>query len=202
MRADISSGFFQAARDQFAAYGDLVSYQALNIEQGLAEQGFTEKYDFIIAAQVLHATKKMSITMRNVRKLLKDNGKLLLVETSRDTVEGHLIFGTLPGLWLSEVPERKYSPNMTLQQWKPILEEAGFLGIDLDIWDCEDKEHRAMSVIMATAIPEEPPVYDNHLALVYDTSELSIGWVQGLAQKLKDLTGTAPEIMKLDKLDI
>ncbi|KAF1829172.1 reducing type I polyketide synthase [Decorospora gaudefroyi] len=199
---DISSGFFQAARDRFAAFGDLLSYQPLNIEQDPAQQGFTEKYDLIIAAQVLHATKKMSVTMHNVRKLLKDDGKLLMVETTRDTVDGHFIFGTLPGWWLSEEPERRYSPNMSLQQWRPILENAGFTGIDLDIWDCEDEEHRAMSVIMSTAIPEEMPTYDTRVALVYDTPELSLDWLRGLAQKVKDFTGSAPEITGLNEVNI
>lgn len=200
---DISSGFFQAARDRFAAWGDLVSYQALNVENEPAEQGFTEKYDLIIAAQVLHATKNMSVTMRNVRKLLKDNGKLLLVETTRDTVDGHLIFGTLPGWWLSEEPERQYSPNMSLQTWAPILEGAGFTGIDLDIWDCEHEAHRAMSVIMSTAIPEIAPVYDNRVVLVYDaTATVPKDWISGLAQKIKVSTGTTPTVMDLKNLEI
>lgn len=197
---DISSGFFQAARDRFAAYGDLLSYQPLNIEQDLAEQGFTEKYDLIIAAQVLHATKKMSVTMRNVRKLLKDGGKLLLVETTRDTADGHLIFGTLPGWWLSEEPERKYSPNMSLQTWRPILENAGFTGIDLNVWDCEDEQHRASSVIMSTAIPQEPSLYDSPVVLVYDSPEPPLDWLHGLSQQVKEITGTAPAIIGLDMI--
>ncbi|KAF2973282.1 hypothetical protein GQX73_g405 [Xylaria multiplex] len=200
---DISSGFFQAARDRFGAWGDLVSYQPLNVENDPAEQGFTEKYDLIIAAQVLHATKRMSVTMRNVRKLLKDGGKLLLVETTRDTVDGHLIFGTLPGWWLSEEPERQYSPNMSLQTWKPILEEAGFTGIDLDIWDCEDQEHRAMSVIMSTAIPEELPAYKSKIALVYDPAQQPPkDWLSGLAEQIKDATGSTPVVTALGSPEI
>jgi acyl transferase domain-containing protein/NADPH:quinone reductase-like Zn-dependent oxidoreductase/2-polyprenyl-3-methyl-5-hydroxy-6-metoxy-1,4-benzoquinol methylase len=194
---DISPGFFQAAKDRFAAFGDLLSYRPLNIEQDPAEQGFTEKYDLIIAAQVLHATKKMSVTMRNVRKLLKDGGKLLMVETTRDTLDGHLVFGTLPGWWLSEEPERKYSPNMSLQQWKPFLADAGFTGIDYNVWDCENVEHQMMSVIMSTAIPKESPLYDTQVALVYDTPEPPWDWLRGLAQKVKDVTGSAPEVMEL-----
>ncbi|KAF2229541.1 polyketide synthase [Viridothelium virens] len=198
---DISSGFFQAARERFAAWGDLLSYQALNIENDPAKQGFTEKYDLIIAAQVLHATKNMSLTMRNVRKLPKDGGKLLLVETTRDTTDGHLIFGTLPGWWLSEEPQRQYSPNMSLQTWKPILQEAGFGGIDLDIWDCENEEHRAMSVIVSTAIPEESPVYNTEVALVWGTTKPPTDWLRGLAQEIKDVTGIAPIMIDLTRLE-
>jgi NADPH:quinone reductase-like Zn-dependent oxidoreductase/SAM-dependent methyltransferase len=200
---DISSGFFQAGRERFAAWGDLISYQALNIENEPAEQGFTEKYDLIIAAQVLHATKSMSVTMHNVHKLLKDGGKLLLVETTRDTVDGHLIFGTLPGWWLSQEPERQYSPNMSLQTWEPILKDAGFTGIDLDIWDCEDEEHRAMSVILSTAIPQESPEYDTKVTLVYDKAQQPpTNWLQGLAKNIESVTGRTPKVTDLKKLDI
>lgn len=91
-----------------------MKYQPLNIENDPAEQGFTGEYDLIIAAQGLHATKSMAVTMRNVRKPLKDGGKLLLMETTRATVDGHLIFGTLPRWWLGEEPGRECSPNMSL----------------------------------------------------------------------------------------
>ncbi|KAG6353413.1 hypothetical protein INS49_005594 [Diaporthe citri] len=44
-----------------------------------ADQGFQEaSYDIVIAAQVLHATKCMKTTMGHVKRLLKDDGKLIL----------------------------------------------------------------------------------------------------------------------------
>ena len=39
-------------------------------------------YDLIIACQILHATKAMKHTMRNVHSLLKPGGKLIMVETT------------------------------------------------------------------------------------------------------------------------
>ncbi|KAK3343540.1 putative polyketide synthase, partial [Lasiosphaeria hispida] len=201
---DISSGFFQAARERFADWGDLIHYTALNIEQDVADQGFVEhSYDVIIAAQVLHATKSMAVTMRNVRKLLKDGGKLLLVETTRDTPDFHLIFGTLPGWWLSEEPERKLSPNMSLETWEPILKGAGFSGLDLNVWDCEDEEHQMMSAIMSTAIPESPPVHEGQVALVCDPSAPPPPeWLRGLAVSIAEATGAHPTWTDLANLDI
>ncbi|GAB1318217.1 Polyketide synthase (Fragment) [Madurella fahalii] len=201
---DISSGFFQAARERFADWGDLIHYTALNIEQDVVDQGFVEhSYDVIIAAQVLHATKSMAVTMRNVRRLLKDGGKLMLVETTRDTPDFHLIFGTLPGWWLSEEPERKLSPNMSLETWEPILKGAGFSGLDLNVWDCEDEEHKMMSVIMSTAIPESPPVYESQVALVCDPSTPPPSeWLRGLAVSIAEATGAHPTLTDLANLDI
>ncbi|KAK5657389.1 hypothetical protein OQA88_2959 [Cercophora sp. LCS_1] len=201
---DISSGFFQTARERFADWGDLIHYTALNVEQDVAEQGFEEhSYDVIIAAQVLHATKSMAVTMRNVRRLLKDGGKLLLVETTRDTPDFHLIFGTLPGWWLSEEPERKLSPNMSLETWEPILKGAGFSGLDLNVWDCEDEEHKMMSMIMSTAIRENPPVHDSQVALVWDPATPPPSeWVSGLATSIAEATGAHPTMTDLANLDV
>ena len=39
--------------------------------------------------------------MTQVRKLLKSGGKLILVETTNDALDIQLIFGTLPGWWMS-----------------------------------------------------------------------------------------------------
>ena len=100
---DVSSGFFEMAREKFGAWGNLISYTKLDIEQDPAAQSFeTGSYDLIIACQVLHATKAMDKTLSNVRKLLKPGGKLLMVETTQDAFDVQLVFGTLPGWWLSE----------------------------------------------------------------------------------------------------
>ena len=99
---DISSGFFEAAQEKFEAWKDLVRYKKLDIEQDPVKQGFENgTYDLIIACQVLHATKSMDHTMNNVRNLLKPGGKLLIMETTKDQEDMQLVFGLLPGWWLS-----------------------------------------------------------------------------------------------------
>ena len=101
---DISSGFFEAAREKFNAWGSLINYQKLDVENNPAEQGFEiGSYDLIVACQVLHATKAMRNTMTNVQKLLKPNGKLIVMETTNDGMDMQLVFGCLPGWWLSEL---------------------------------------------------------------------------------------------------
>ena len=99
---DVSAGFFEQARERFAAWGDCISCKTLDIEHEPSPQGFKESsYDLIIACQVLHATHSMKATMTHVRKLLKPGGKLILVETTNDVLDIQLTFGTLPGWWMS-----------------------------------------------------------------------------------------------------
>lgn len=99
---DLSSGFFEVAKGKFEAWKDLVRYKKLDIEQDPLKQGFEEgSYDLVVACQVLHATKSMTNTMDNVRKLMKPGGKLLLIETTKDQLDVQFAFGLLPGWWLS-----------------------------------------------------------------------------------------------------
>lgn len=100
---DISSGFVEAAQQNFAAWGDLITFKKLDIEQDPGNQSFQlNSYDLVIAFQVLHATRNMGNTMTNVRKLLKPGGKLIIVESTNVALDVQIVFGTLPGWWLSE----------------------------------------------------------------------------------------------------
>lgn len=201
---DISKGFFQAAREKLADWGDRISYLQLDIEKDPADQGFEEaSYDIIIAAQVLHATKCMKKTMENVKSLLKDQGKLILVETTRDTAEVQLIFGTLPGWWLSEEPERRNSPNMSPDAWDMCLKNSGLTGLEAHIWDCEDEEHRSLSCIMSSVATGPQSHLQDSAILVYHGTQPPSMWTNKLLQQfseelgisliMQDLSQVAPE---------
>jgi len=205
---DVSSGFLPRARERFAAWGDKISYSSLDIENDVARQGFTENsYDLVVAVQVLHATKNMEATMRNVRKLLKDNGRLLLIETTQDWASLQLIFGILPGWWKSEEPERAMSPNMPLHSWQHVLQTTGFSGIDIDLWESEEEQHQGLSLIVSTAVQQHPPMYNDRVALVYEaghddgTSIPPKEWLQSLARSIVTITGNRPVIGKLGEVD-
>ena len=100
---DISAGFFEKARERFAGWRDLMTFKTLNIEIDPEEQGYTEQYDLVIAANVLHATANMDSTLQHVNKILKPGGKLVLIEmTNMTQILGYFVFGLLPGWWLSK----------------------------------------------------------------------------------------------------
>jgi NADPH:quinone reductase-like Zn-dependent oxidoreductase/malonyl CoA-acyl carrier protein transacylase/ubiquinone/menaquinone biosynthesis C-methylase UbiE len=199
---DISSGFFETARENFAAWEHLMAFKKLDIEGQLEEQGFElGSYDLIIACMVLHATADMEHTLTNVRKLLKPGGKLILVETTQDSMDIQLVFGTLPGWWLSKEPERKYSPNLPLNMWIDILSHTGFSDPDITIRDSEDDRNYSMSVIMSTALPNTPAEYPEQAVLTYFGSLPPREWLDQLQESIKLRTGVTPAIESLDKLN-
>ncbi|KAF2969557.1 hypothetical protein GQX73_g4018 [Xylaria multiplex] len=151
---DISPAFFEVARDIFGDNSARMDYKVLNIEKSIEEQGFElGQYDIVIAANVLHATKNIEATLRNTRKLLKPGGKLLLYECTNPTaLNVNLVFGTLPGWWLSEESHRAFGPLMTKERWGYYLRSTGFSGIDAVFPDFPDPADQFGSILVSTAI--------------------------------------------------
>ena len=108
---DISPGFFGPARSRFSQYQRFIEMKTLNIEQDPTEKqvsfflilemisvaeigshhfhkGFeSESYDVVVAVNVLHATKSIRETLKNVARLLKPGGYLVMLEiTNGETV--------------------------------------------------------------------------------------------------------------------
>jgi malonyl CoA-acyl carrier protein transacylase/SAM-dependent methyltransferase/NAD(P)-dependent dehydrogenase (short-subunit alcohol dehydrogenase family) len=129
---DISSGFFGKAQENFAAYKDRTIYKTLDITKDPRDQGYVEgAYDIIVAANVLHATPDLEVTLRNARILLKPGGYLVMMEFVDDSVMRlGVIIGGLPGWWVGRDSGRRWSPNVSLGEWNDLLLRAGFAGVD------------------------------------------------------------------------
>ena len=195
---DISTGFFEAARSEFAPWGDLMQYSKLDIEQDPISQGFEYgSYDVVVACQVLHATQSMRQTMSNVRKLMKPGGKLLMVETTQDQVDVQFVFGLLPGWWLSEEGERATSPNLIVESWDRVLKDAGFTGNDIEIPDCDDKASYATSAIMSTARSPQETRLPSAEDCVIVTSHKNIPtkrWLESLQSRFRQGSPDDPDV--------
>ncbi|KAK9800099.1 hypothetical protein SCARD494_01892 [Seiridium cardinale] len=197
---DISPGFFDAAKEKFSVWADMMSFKKLDIEVDPSLQGFKPgSYDLIVAASVLHATKSLTRTLNHVRQLLKPGGKLLLIEATADRLEGQLIFGTLPGWWLGEEPERQSSPNAPLEMWDRVLRETGFTGVDFEISDYEEPEYQSARVMLSSAsttlikpvsilLPSKTDVMNPQLQ----------HWLSELGEAVQQLTGTATPVENLN----
>ncbi|KAK3324470.1 fatty acid synthase S-acetyltransferase [Cercophora scortea] len=152
MYTDISPSFFERAKEEFCDHGDRMSFKVLDIEQDPVEQGFTAgEYDLL----VLHATASLDVTLRNARKLLKPNGKILLFEVCNpDAIRSGLAFGLLPGWWQSIESNRRWGPLIYENDWDDVFRRNGFTGNDICLRDWEDA-HNHMTTIMVSSV--KPP---------------------------------------------
>ncbi|KAN0087204.1 hypothetical protein V8E54_000892 [Elaphomyces granulatus] len=185
---DISPSFLEMAKQTFHETVDLMRFQTLNIEKDPVEQGFESKqYDVIFAGNVLHATKNIDHTLRNVMKLLKPGGKLILHEaTNMSFLAIPFAFGLLPGWWLSEEPLRQQCPLMSVSEWDAHLKRSGFSGVDLCFNDYPDEANYYSSIIISTNLePEREPRTLASTIIVYENeSPVQVDIAKGLRQAL------------------
>ncbi|PGH20080.1 hypothetical protein AJ80_03730 [Polytolypa hystricis UAMH7299] len=154
---DISAGFFEKAKERFKNWRPIMEFQTLNIEADLQEQGFSKgAYDIIVASNVLHATADLSSTLKNVRSLLKPDGKLLLNEGIRqDILSMPLVFGQLEGWWLGKEDSRQWGPWLTEDQWGKLLIDTSFSGIDVSLKDRPDPDLHGISLLVTSPVGDE-----------------------------------------------
>ncbi|KAI1354752.1 putative polyketide synthase [Xylaria sp. FL0043] len=131
---DISAAFFENASMTFSRYKDRMVFKTLNVENDPIEQGFSEgTYDLVVCFFILHATSNINRCLRNIRRLLKPGG-FLIVGEGQDAWEGAAtmgyIFGPLSGWWVGANEGRVLSPYVPIQDWDKHLRAAGFSGVD------------------------------------------------------------------------
>ncbi|WP_313917337.1 SDR family NAD(P)-dependent oxidoreductase, partial [Tahibacter sp.] len=126
---DVSPAFLNHARKTFGPQFPHLTYQIFDVEQPPAAQGIeTGAYDVVIAANVLHATRNIRMTVRNAKATLKRNGLLLINEITAHSIFSHLTFGLLEGWWRYEDENERITgtPALTAASWKRILESEGY----------------------------------------------------------------------------
>jgi SAM-dependent methyltransferase len=110
-----------------------INFKKLAIEENPISQGYTEaSYNLIIATNTLHVAKSIRKALKNIRRLLKPGGILLVVDVSNPKLYVDMLFGTLPGWWQAEEEDRHDNPTLNQQQWDAALKEAQFSGAELN----------------------------------------------------------------------
>ncbi|KAK2606646.1 hypothetical protein N8I77_005380 [Diaporthe amygdali] len=169
---DISPGFFENARSLFHEHLHKMTFKTLDVERDPSEQGYQdESFDLIIASNVLHATKALTNTLRNCRRLLRPGGQLLLMEitSAEETIRLGFITAGLPGWWLGRDDGRIHAPTISESQWNLVLAGNGFSGVDVARRDFEKGHY---NTVMATqAVDDRVTLLRQPLSTVQSPSE-------------------------------
>ena len=150
---DISPVFSEKARERFSDYQNRMTFKALDLESDITLQGFEAgTCDMIFAGSVLHATKNLGATLRNLRRALKPGSQIIFHETTApDCFVINFGFGVLSGWWRSEEQFRAWCPTITEAEWDRVLKENGFSGTDLVLRDYKHDAAHYFSIIVSTA---------------------------------------------------
>lgn len=194
---DISAGFFEKAREQFAPWADRMTFRALNVEEDIAAQGMQDgEFDLVIASNVLHATKCLDDTMRNVRRLTKPGGYLLLLEVTSDILRVKLMMAGLSGWWLGADDGRRYAPTITAPQWNDLLIRTGFSGVDQQVTDFQDASKHMTSVMLSQAVTEDVTLLREPLAVAPETAVERVVLVGGQTSAVYTLAQDVAPLVK------
>ncbi|KAL2169361.1 hypothetical protein VTG60DRAFT_6135 [Thermothelomyces hinnuleus] len=181
---------FDEAAKKLAPWSDLLTFKELDIEADPEEQGFAPaSYDLVVASQALHRAASVRDALRNVNKLLKPGGTLLLVETTRDPVERELVFRVLPG---------RKSPTISVREWEEILRETGFTAPRLQVGggaadDAADAAAaEAISIILTSkgSAAAAAASYPSSVSIVYaGQTPPPESWTEQLSEAIRARTG-------------
>lgn len=123
--SDISRFFLNYSKKNYNKY-PFIEFKDINIDNDIVKQGIEEEsIDIIIAAGVLNNAKDMTYTFENFRKVLKNEGYLIVTEGTNE----------IPVMLISQVfmmerpnDERNLTNStfLSISQWEAIFGKEGF----------------------------------------------------------------------------
>ncbi|KAI1209352.1 fatty acid synthase S-acetyltransferase [Annulohypoxylon truncatum] len=142
-----STGFI-SGKDQEKPFPNM-EYATLDISKDLEEQEFEgRQYDLVIASNAVHITKNIQENLKNIKKLLRPDGRLLLQELCPSSKWINYIFGSSPNWWYGSADGRPSEPYIGVKSWESELLAAGFGRIDGIILD-SDEPHQLTATMVA-----------------------------------------------------
>lgn len=150
---DISSGLVAATKRAFTSrYGEVarrMDWVVLNIEEA-PPLDMCQRYDLVVSANCIHATRDLGVSCTNIRRLLRpEGGMLCLLELTRSQAWLDCVFGLLDGWWRFE-DGRTYA-LVGERRWEDILLKAGFFQVD---WS-DDESEESNQLRLITALSRE-----------------------------------------------
>lgn len=123
---DLSGSLVAAARKRFKQYS-FMKFKPLNIE-AQPDETLLQSQHIILATNCVHATRDLSISLKNINRILKPSGFLMLLEMTEQAPWCDFIFGLLEGWWLFE-DDREYV-LAPAEYWERTLQSVGFGHVD------------------------------------------------------------------------
>ncbi|KAH8690675.1 putative polyketide synthase [Talaromyces proteolyticus] len=138
---DLSPSLVAAAKRTFKDCPEM-EFTTLDIEKE-PQGSWVGSFHFIISTNCIHATRNLTISLTSLRKMLRDDGVLTLVEITQNMFWLDIAVGLFEGWWLFEDGrEHAVTPEWL---WKEHMIRAGFNAVD---WtDGEEPEARTIRVI-------------------------------------------------------
>ncbi len=125
---DVSLHFVSRAQQKFAQY-PFMRFSVLDLEQDFAAQGLSgEKFDLIIAANVIHATADLRQTLARLNQILAPGGLLVMLEITAPQRWVDISFGLTEGWWrFTDRDLRQSGPLLRRESWLRLFKQSGYI---------------------------------------------------------------------------
>jgi acyl transferase domain-containing protein/2-polyprenyl-3-methyl-5-hydroxy-6-metoxy-1,4-benzoquinol methylase/acyl carrier protein len=125
---DLGRSFVLDAQRRAEAAGvGCMTFGVLDISRDPSGQGYPPgEFDIVLAFNVLHATADVRRATRNIRRLLRPQGAVFLLEAIRTTRWSTLMSGLAEGWWYFDDDLRQRTPLLPPASWQALLRSEGF----------------------------------------------------------------------------
>lgn len=142
---DLAPSFVAAARKKFKTY-PFMKFRTHDIEKAPADDLLNTQH-IVIASNAVHATHSLTGSTMNIRKALRPDGFLMMLEMTGTLYWVDMIFGLFEGWWLFEDGRTHAVTNET--RWERDLNSVGYGHVD---WtDGNRRENKVERVLIALA---------------------------------------------------
>ena len=129
---DLSQAFLTHAEQRYAPGHAYLTTRLFDVARPIDGQDIdADRYDLVIAANVLHATQNIRNSLHNAKAPLKKHGLMVLNELNGTPLVVHLTFGLLEGWWVYEDAALRLpgNPGLSPHTWQRVLEEEGLRSV-------------------------------------------------------------------------
>ncbi|KAL3426664.1 Iterative polyketide synthase CazM 11 [Phlyctema vagabunda] len=142
---DLAPSFVAAARKRFKPY-PFMKFKTHDIEQVPVDELLGTQH-IIVASNAVHATHSLEVSTANIRKALRPDGFLMMLEMTGTLYWVDMIFGLFEGWWLFD--DGRVHAVTHESRWKKDLQAVGYGHVD---WtDGERAENKIEKLIIALA---------------------------------------------------
>lgn len=120
--SDIGSVFLSVAQKKLEEY-PFVEYKVVDIEKE-PEEALCHSQHIVIGSNVFHATRDLSISLKNVHKILRPDGFVMMHELTTQMLWADVAFGLISGWWAFE--DGRQHALQSPEHWEKVLRSVGF----------------------------------------------------------------------------
>ncbi|KAJ5998815.1 Type I Polyketide synthases (Type I PKS) [Penicillium sp. IBT 35674x] len=143
---DLAPSFVAAARKKFGKQYPFMKFRTHDIEKVPADDLIGTQH-IILASNAVHATHSLSVSAKNIRKALRPDGFLMMIEMTGTLYWVDIIFGLFEGWWYFD--DGRTHAVTHESRWEKDLQAVGYGHVD---WtDGDHPENKLERLIVAFA---------------------------------------------------